>query len=219
MSQSVRILIFAKLPRAGSVKTRLIPALGADGAARLAQRMLRHTATEALAAALGPVELCVSPSPGDPGWSEQGLPEGLEWSDQGDGDLGERLARAAERSLGRGAPVLLIGTDCPEMDAIHLRAASQTLTLADAVMAPAADGGYVLLGLNRFDASLFRNIAWSTASVAGATLARLRALAWRVELLPVRHDIDEPEDLPRLPPGWLDTGHESPQKDITGRAL
>lgn len=207
MNQAVRILIFAKLPRAGSVKTRLIPALGADGAARLAQRMLQHTVSEALAAGLEAVELCADPPFADPGWPAQGLPEALQWSDQGEGDLGERLARAAARSLDRGESVLLIGTDCPEIDASRLRAASRALTRADAVMAPASDGGYVLLGLNRFEAALFRNMAWSTASVAGATLARLRALAWNVELLPVRHDIDEPDDLRWLPPGWLETPH------------
>ncbi|MEO7105314.1 MAG: DUF2064 domain-containing protein, partial [Rhodoferax sp.] len=92
-----RLVIFAKAPVAGAVKTRLIPALGAQGAAALAQRMLLHTLQQALASGAGPVELCMSPAPDAPAWTGIDLPEGIERSDQGEGDLGERMARAVHR--------------------------------------------------------------------------------------------------------------------------
>lgn len=202
----VRIVIFAKLPKAGFAKTRLIPALGADGAARLAARMLRHTVAEALAAGVGPVEICVTPAPDEPAWRAIHLPAGLIWSSQGGGDLGERLSRCARRVLADG-PVLLIGTDCPQLDASRLRQAANALTQAGAVMTPATDGGYVLLGISRFHEALFDGIAWSTASVAVETRSRFRVLDWTLRELPACHDIDEPGDLLRLPDGWLDAVH------------
>ncbi|MDZ4355755.1 MAG: DUF2064 domain-containing protein, partial [Variovorax sp.] len=103
MAQPPRIVIFAKAPVAGLAKTRLIPALGAQGAARLAAALLRHAVAQALASAAGPVELCVTPAPRDPVWSGLMPQAQLSWSDQGDGDLGERMARASQRALAQGA--------------------------------------------------------------------------------------------------------------------
>ncbi len=191
---SVRILIFAKAPVAGRVKTRLIPALGAEGAARLAAEMLARTIAAALAARVGPVELCADPDPGDPAWAGH-LPEQVQLSAQGDGDLGRRLARAARRTLDGGEKLLLIGTDCPELDADRLAAAAAALTSHDAVIHPARDGGYALLGLGRFDPSPFEGIAWSTTAVAGQTLERLRRLGWTILIGDTLRDIDEPADL------------------------
>lgn len=205
---AVRILIFAKAPMAGLAKTRLIPSLGAQGAAELARRMLAHTVEQALSAEVGPVELCVTPAPADPVWQAFTAPAPDTWSDQGDGDLGARMARAARRSDDRGEAVLLIGTDCPALDAAQLREAAQSLETFDATLDPSADGGYVLLGLKRFHASLFKDIEWSTATVARETLLRLRLLGWRVRVFPEVHDIDESADLQWLPPGW----HKSDQE-------
>ncbi len=215
----VRIVIFAKAPQAGLAKTRLIAALGAQGAADLARRMLEQTLQTALAAGLGPVELCATPAPTDPAWRDVALPPGIVWSDQGSGDLGCKMARAARRVLDGGTPVLLIGTDCPQLDGAALQSAAAALQGSaaqddalqggtircgvDAVLIPAFDGGYVLLGLARFDPSLFAGIAWSTASVAGATLQRLQQLGWRLQIAPMLHDIDEAFDLQWLPEGWL----------------
>ncbi|MBR0568909.1 TIGR04282 family arsenosugar biosynthesis glycosyltransferase [Azoarcus sp. L1K30] len=196
------IIIFAKAPVAGFAKTRLNPVLGAHGAARLAQRMLLHTVAHAMAAQTGTVELCVTPSPADPAWHALSLPAALRWSAQGEGDLGARMARAARRVLDAGQPVLLIGTDCPTLDATVLRAAAQALHAHDAVLGPSADGGYVLLGLKRFDAALFDDIPWSTSAVAGMTLARMARAGWRVHQSAPAHDIDLPEDLQWLPADW-----------------
>lgn len=186
-----RIVIFAKAPVAGKVKTRLIPALGAQGAADLAERMLADTCEEALAADIGPVELCLEHHPG---WTGK-IPDGVEVSDQGSGDLGERLWRAAERA---GLPLLLTGTDCPALDRHKLRAAAAHLATHDCMIHPTEDGGYALLGLTRLDRSLFTDIAWSTPTVAEATIGTIRALGWSLAVGETLHDIDVPADLVRL---------------------
>lgn len=198
----VRTIIFAKAPRPGFAKTRLIPALGAEGAARLARRMLEYTLANATAAALGPVELCLTPTPEAPEWRSIGILPGVEVSAQGEGDLGARLARAAQRSIATGAAVLLIGTDCPELTPTCLRAAAEALRRVGAVIHPTVDGGYALLGLTRTVPSLFSDIAWSTDTVTAVTLARLNQLGWPVYVAAQLHDIDEPGDLNRLPAAW-----------------
>ena len=191
---ATRIVIFAKAPVPGSVKTRLIPALGKAGAARLAQRMLAETVGHALAAGLAATELCAAPPPGDPQWSGH-LPAGVQLSGQGPGDLGDRLGRAAMRVIQSGERVLLIGTDCPALSARRLGEAAAKLDSHDAVIHPARDGGYVLLGLARTDPALFSGIAWSTDTVAAATIDRIGALGWSLFVGDTLTDIDEPADL------------------------
>lgn len=194
-----RIVIFAKAPVPGGAKTRLIPALGPEGAARLAADMLAQTVASAIAADLGEPELCVSPAPQSADWAPF-RPKGVWMTDQGEGDLGERLARASSRVIQVGERVLLIGTDCPELSAERLRAAALHLTTHDAAMHPAHDGGYALLGLTRYDPSLFSGIAWSTSRVAADTIARVHALGWSLHVGETLHDIDEPEDLAMIRP-------------------
>ncbi len=196
---ATRVLVFAKAPIPGLVKTRLIPALGLAGAAGLARRLLEHTLKQALAAGLGAVELCASPGFTAPEWASYPLPPGVETSDQGDGDLGARLAGAARRNLEKDERVLLIGTDCPALSAHHLHAAAAALDDHDAALYPALDGGYTLLGLRVYHPRLFADIPWSTAQVADLTRTRIQTLGltvWVGEELP---DIDEPPDLIHLP--------------------
>ena len=200
--KAVRIVIFAKAPLPGFAKTRLIPALGALGAAALAQRLLAHALQQALDAQVGAVELCVTPGAADAVWQTLSIPAGVLMTDQGEGDLGQRMARAAQRVLDGGEAVLLTGTDCPELKALQLQQAVRALQRADATLIPVVDGGSVLLGLNQFHASLFADMVWSTDSVARVTLARLAQLGWRVESGPLLHDIDEPADLQWVPKAW-----------------
>jgi rSAM/selenodomain-associated transferase 1 len=197
-SKAARIVIFAKAPVPGRVKTRLIPALGAEGAARLAAQMLAHTVREALASGLE-VELCGDPDPRK--WGELLPDRGVLLTAQGDGDLGERLARASARVIDSGRTVVLIGGDCPGLDRRRLRDAAAALQKHDAVIHPAADGGYVLLGLGRFSPALFRDMAWSTASVAEATRARIEALGWNLDVRETLRDVDEVGDLHDAMPG------------------
>jgi len=198
-----RIMVFAKAPLAGFAKTRLIPALGPAGAAKLARQMLRQTLNSAVDAAIGPVEVCVTPDVTPPAWLGAEMTQWIEISAQGDGDLGARLARAAQRTLEHDESVLLIGTDCVEMGAPLLREAGVVLKHKDAVIYPAADGGYALLGLARFHPSLFTNIVWSTNSVASETIRRIGELGWSLEVGALLHDVDEPDDLKRVPVNWL----------------
>lgn len=191
-----RVVVFAKAPVAGAVKTRLIPALGPDGAAALAARMLERTIAQVTSAGLD-LELCVAPDLDALEWRGF-LPEGLRVTDQGTGDLGERLARAAERVIGGGQAAMLIGTDCPALDADRLRDAAARLGTHDAALIPALDGGYVLLGLTRFHPSLFDRIEWSTAAVAATTMERVAALGWSLFVGEGLRDIDEPADLVHL---------------------
>ena len=194
------LVIFAKAPLAGHAKTRLIPAIGAEGAAALAHHMLSHTLAQALAAGAQAVELCMSPGPSDPAWKSVALPQSVECSDQGEGDLGARMNRAIDRALTqRQGPVLLIGTDCPSLSAAHIAEAGRQLDQHDAVLIPAADGGYVLIGLRAPGPKLFTDMAWSTPAVAAETLRRMASLGLRVWQGPLLHDIDEPSDLDHLP--------------------
>jgi rSAM/selenodomain-associated transferase 1 len=204
------IIVFAKAPVAGLAKTRLAPALGAEGAAALAERMLHHTLAQAAAADIGPVELCAAPDARHPALRTAAAEHGASLSEQGTGDLGLRMHRAFARSLLRHGRALLIGTDAPSLNAAVLRQAARALENHDAVFVPALDGGYALVGQRRADPRWFSDMSWSHARVMEQTRDRLRAagVLW-VELAPVA-DIDEPADLAHLPPGWRDA-HVLPQ--------
>ena len=197
---SARLVVFAKAPQAGQVKTRLTPALGAEGASALAHRMLAHVLQQALQANAGPVELCMSQPPGDAAWNQIDIPAGVLRTAQGEGDLGERMARAVRRVTAEvGLPVLLMGSDCPALTTDVLQAAARRLQTHDALLVPVADGGYVLIGLKSPCPALFDQMPWSTASVATETLSRMAALGFKVWCGPLLHDIDEPADLAHLP--------------------
>lgn len=201
-----RIVIFAKAPVAGLAKTRLIPTLGAQGAARLARHMLANTLDQAVRADIGPVGLCTTPSFDDPAWQGIAVPATVHISKQGEGDLGARLARATQRVIDGGESVLLIGTDCPGLTATHLRLAATKLDQFDAVLNGTIDGGYALLGLNRYHPHIFSSIAWSSDTVAFATLCRMGELGWRPYIAERLRDIDEPADLTHLPRDWIEVG-------------
>ena len=202
-NQQTCIILFAKFPAQGMAKTRLQPALGIEGAAQMAHKLLLHSIEQAVATGFT-VELCVSPAPTHPCWQALNLPDSLQWSAQADGDLGLRMLTASQQALARFEHVILIGTDCPSLTTIRIRQAAQQLEIQDSVMIPAFDGGYVLFGFKQVAARLFSTIEWSTASVAKVTQQRLAELSWSVALLAPLPDIDEPKDLRYLPNGWLD---------------
>ena len=198
----MRLIVLAKAPVAGQAKTRLIPALGAAGAAALAARLLAHAVAQAEAAAFASRELCVAPDPAHPAFAELSARPGWDWAAQGEGDLGQRMERALTRALGAHDGALLIGSDAPELGAARLREAAAALADHDAVFVPALDGGYALVGLRRSAPALFEGMAWSTPTVMARTRERAAAAGLRwAELAPVA-DIDEPADLARLPAGW-----------------
>ena len=195
-----KVIVMAKAPVAGFAKTRLIPALGAEGAAALAARLLDAAVTQA--AAFGAVDLCCAPDARHPAFQRLANTQGTVLSEQGDGDLGARMARAFERHLAQHSAALMIGTDAPSIDAAMLQQASDALSDADAVFIPALDGGYALIGLRRPAPALFGGMAWSTATVMADTRERLRAAGLHHIELPAVADIDEPADLQHLSSGW-----------------
>jgi rSAM/selenodomain-associated transferase 1 len=198
------LIVFAKAPVAGRVKTRLEPALGAAGAAALAERLLAHAVSVSLSAGFADVELCAAPDASHPAFSRltARYPR-LQWGVQGEGDLGARMHRALTRRLTGRERVLLIGTDAPALDTAMLQEAAQALADHDAVFVPALDGGYALVGLVRPRPELFEGIAWSTPRVMDETRERARAAGVRWIELPAVADVDEPGDLIHLPAGWL----------------
>ena len=191
---------FAKAP--GEAKTRLIPALGAAGAAALHRQLVMHCLRAATDAQLGPVELWCAPDTSDPFFRECERQLGVSLWEQGEGDLGERMQRAFESALMRAARAILVGSDIPALSARYLRDADRALVRGNkVVIGPAEDGGYVLIGLSRCDPELFRDIPWGGPDVMAETRRRIAAIAWRSSELPVLWDVDQPEDLERLPEG------------------
>jgi rSAM/selenodomain-associated transferase 1 len=194
---STLIVVFAKAPQAGKVKTRLAAAIGGESAARLHARLVERAVATALAAGCGPVELHGSPA-------HHGFLRalarrcGLRLRRQADGDVGARMYEAFRRGLRSHRRMVLIGSDCPALAAADVRRAARLLRGSDAVFAPAEDGGYPLIGLARNSQALFSGVAWSATTVMRQTRERLAALGWRWRELRTVWDVDRPEDLVRL---------------------
>jgi uncharacterized protein len=202
MTPDCTVIVFAKAPVAGQVKTRLAKLLGEDGAARLAARMLDATLDHARTAGIGPVELCCAPDATHPQF-RAAAESGIRLTLQGEGNLGDRMQRALAGALARTRHALLIGTDAPALGPAVLRAAAAALNAHPAVLVPAADGGYVLVGLARPCPELFEEIAWSTPQVMAQTRARLSRLGLQAAELPSMNDVDGPEDLVHVPQEWM----------------
>lgn len=194
----MRIAVFAKAPVPGRVKTRLAADLGDERAARLAASLTTHALAMAVGAAMGPVELWCSPDAKHPFFGECAARFGVNLREQRGADLGERMQVAIGDALAAGSPVLLIGSDCPALDAAILERAAAALGRHDAVFVPAEDGGYVLVGMARRVAGAFDGIAWGRDTVMQQTRERLvRAHARWQELEPL-WDVDRPEDYARM---------------------
>jgi len=202
--EAVTIAILAKAPVPGHAKTRLIPALGAHGAAALQDRLIADTLMRARAAGLGPIDLWANPDASHPAFAEAALADpALTLLAQVAGDLGAKMLAAARRAR----PILIIGTDCPALSPGILRSCAEALHgEVDVVIVPAHDGGYVLIGMNAPQPALFSDIDWGTAQVMAQTRARLDALRVRVREFPPLWDIDEPDDLTRLDARWQAEG-------------
>lgn len=191
-----RVMVFARAPIAGTVKTRLIPTLGREQATRLHERLVRRTVSTVAGAGLGTVELWCTPTAEHPFFEAmQGvLPVAL--LVQRGGDLGERMARAFDHALARAPRALLVGSDCRDLQGGDVQEAEAALLSGcEAVLGPAADGGYVLIGLRRAAPDLFAGMPWGTPEVLARTRERLVGQGWRWHELPIRHDVDRPEDL------------------------
>ena len=202
---STALILFAKAPESGFAKTRLIPALGADGAAALAHRMLCHAVDQAMATHFERVELCVSPDASNPVFQAMIVRHSNQFrlTCQTDGDLGQRMQAAIARNLSSHTHVMVMGTDAPALTTERLTAADDALRSHRAVFVPAYDGGYALIGLSHLAPFLFDNMVWSTSHVMEQTRIRLTEHGWLWRELEAVHDIDEPEDLKHLARVWL----------------
>lgn len=194
------LLLFARSPRVGQVKTRLVPPLTPEEAARLYLAFLEDAARTYLAPGAWIPVLAADPDPDDP--TLAGL-FGPPWRRQKQalGDLGERLAFAFDAEFSRGAAgVVAIGSDHPALPQRLLQQVVEGLREGDAAIIPAEDGGYCAVGLRSPSClrEVFREIPWSTPSVLAVTQKRMRAAGLRVTILESAYDVDRPEDLGRL---------------------
>jgi len=189
----IPVLVFARTPVPGQVKTRLIPAIGAERAANLHRAMLWRTVATATAAAIGPVALWCSPVAEHPLIDELQREFGLDVGVQQGVDLGERMHRALQTCP---AGAVLVGSDCPFLEEQDLQMAAGILRDGDdAAIGPAEDGGYYLIGVRDSDMSVFSGIPWGTDGVLAATRQNFRDLGWRWREIATRRDVDRPEDL------------------------
>jgi hypothetical protein len=173
--------------------------MGAEKAARLQGWMLHRAVDTALKAGVGPVSLWCEGAEDHPAMRECRERDGLDFRRQSPGDLGARMLEALRGATpAPAAGAMVIGTDCPVLSVDHLRAAAAALTTVDAVVVPAEDGGYVLIGMRRPVAGAFRDIAWGGPEVLAQTRRQLSALGWRVTELPTLWDVDRAEDVERL---------------------
>jgi uncharacterized protein len=196
MNETIAIAVLAKAPLPGFAKTRLIPALGAEGAALLQARLVERSVATACAARIGPVTLWGAPDESHPLFRTIGARLGVALARQDGGDLGERMLSAVAAA---DMPVLVIGTDCPALTADHLRMAADILRSgADAAIIPAEDGGYALIGLRAPAPTLFSQMHWSVPSLMEETRRRLRDLGMTWQEPVTLWDLDLPEDIERL---------------------
>ncbi|NOQ46277.1 MAG: DUF2064 domain-containing protein [Desulfobulbaceae bacterium] len=197
-----QLIVFARYPQAGLVKTRMIPALGEEGAAELHRQLV-----ERLMQQLQPViaqqklQLNLHYTGGSKEQMKQWLGSDIIFFPQQGNDLGERMIHALKSAQKQGtAHTIMVGSDCPAVDADIITQAHEQLLHHDLVLGPAVDGGYYLIGINsRIQASkqkqLFTTIAWGTADVFSQTLEKAQNAGLACFILPTLHDIDRPEDL------------------------
>jgi hypothetical protein len=214
MTPEAALCVFAKPPRPGEAKTRLTPALGAEGAARLARAFLQDT--WALVTRV-PWAVPVLASPGP--WPEGLLPGPLEVWSQGEGDLGARMERVLLRALERYPAAIALGTDSPGLSPEHLEAARAGLAHADAVFGPSEDGGFYLLALRSLPVGAFEHLPWSQSHTLVSTEARLVSLGLTVARVAPFFDVDVPEDLARLEAELASGRLRAPATEVALREL
>ncbi|MGK0290584.1 MAG: rSAM/selenodomain-associated transferase 1 [bacterium] len=196
---NLNLILFTKYPKAGNVKTRLIPALGAEGACETHQEMAEY--------AFSLLSQYQKQQPNNhqlethfAGGSQQEMNSWLgsntKYTQQAEGDLGNRMSHAFQKSFQDGfQKAIIIGTDCPEITEDILEQASQQLDKTDLVLGPTTDGGYYLIGLRKHYSELFQNIPWSTEQVFDLTIQTAKQTHCSYSTLPKLNDIDRPEDL------------------------
>ncbi len=191
-----RLLVFAKAPVLGRVKTRLIPLLGEQGALDFHIASIRLALGQRVAMQLSPVVLALNGQV--PAWLTELCQQlSIEVVQQQGADLGERMLHAATEQLSQAQSVVLTGTDCLTLTFDRLTQLYQALDDNDAVIMGAEDGGYVALGLTQLSAALFTQFPFGDAQVYQKTVDVMQALNWRYAELAKTWDVDRPEDIQR----------------------
>jgi len=197
MSYTNHLLIFARVPKPGTNKTRLIPALGAENATLVYRKLAERTLSRARQ--FGSEKACLATvcfTGGTVGEAQAEFGVDLAYCEQVGSSLGDRLQNATRSAFDAGAKkVIVIGTDCPSLTSNDLKAAFERLDKYDVVLGPALDGGYYLIGLIANQSSLFEGVDWSTSIVFEQTLHKAHSLRLSVRALGMYPDVDYPEDL------------------------
>lgn len=190
------LIIFTRYPEPGKTKTRLIPVLGAEGAAKLQRQMTEQKLAEAKKLqSINSVSFEIHFTGGNQQLMQNWLGN-LTYKQQSEGDIGCRMAAAFQTAFEAGmSRVVLIGIDCPDLKVELMVDAFQALNKHDLVLGPAKDGGYYLIGLNYLISELFIDISWSTEKVLEQTKNISQKLELAIAYLPILSDIDRPEDL------------------------
>ena len=198
MENNCRIIVYAKAPVPGQVKTRLSPALDAESAALLQAALVERALMIARDSGLGQGELCCAPDTTHSFFQECAEDFEVTLTGQGEGGLGVRMLGSLERALQSHDAAIIIGADCPALTGSHIARAARALAEHDVVLTPADDGGYVLIGARRIDAAMFDGIEWGAPTVLDQQRRQLRASGLSWHEMETLWDVDRPEDLPRL---------------------
>jgi len=194
-----RLIVFAKAPIPGEVKTRLLPFLDVETASILHEQLVLHCLNTAIEAEVGEIDLWCTPTIEHSFFIRCAKKFKIELYQQIESNLGKRMSYAFNETLKKSHLALLIGTDCPSLTYVDLKEAKRILHQGpQAVISPAEDGGYVLIGLRQYASQLFEGISWGTEAVMEETRRKLRRLGWQWHELPQRWDVDRPEDVERL---------------------
>jgi len=191
----IPLLLFAKPPRAGRVKTRMQPQLSAADAARLAQAMLDDTLANACANWPGEVALCVLPGDGEMAVAQLAARHGITTTAQVGDDLGARMLNALAAGIERAGAAAVLGCDVPHCPAAVLASAHALLVHGDNPIGISADGGFYFLGLHRAPPELFAGVEWGRAAVADSVRDAAAGAGIELTDLPTLRDIDRFEDL------------------------
>jgi rSAM/selenodomain-associated transferase 1 len=189
------LILFARRPELGKVKTRLAAGIGEERALEFYKKLLAHTRDIARATETADAKVFLTDASNDEFWTA------FDVFQQPPGDLGQRMQSAFETVFEQGyEKAVIISSDCPDLTAAEIEKAFYLLSTVDVVMGPATDGGYYLLGMNTVQKSLFSEIHWSTGVVAAETMAIAEKAGLQLQQLSAHSDIDTMEDLPA---GWL----------------
>lgn len=203
MTETNHLIVFTRYPEVGKTKTRLIPALGAAGAATLQRQMTEFTLKQVeklvqrRQGGLNSLSVEIRFAGGDRTLMQDWLGSRWSYQPQATGDLGEKLQQAFQAAFEAGSQrIVTIGIDCPELDAVTLAQAFQALQEHDLVLGPATDGGYYLIGLRSLMPELFSGVDWGTERVFQQTMAVAESKGVAIATLTPLTDVDRPEDLP-----------------------